>query len=477
MKMIISKKGPLSQVMHSSLMPILIIACFVLAGCASTVKTAGKVAEVIYNPDIQVGPNEIQLSKLSLAVLSEDVLTTLAPNKSNSSFGSKIPANYYLLSLYELNQAYFNKSKNGILSANDALAVVDGQYLAKHQYYLKLNGYRFIEHFSVDEDVKGVLAVVNYQQPKCMVWSTVRTIKNIGEEYNFYLQGKKQGFTFRSEQDVTAPGEPIKIDNRFFGQCQEQENAVTATVNMPMSKLVQSYMNAAEQGVAKPLQSEPPNTITSVPQYINDNIVVAANQSVRSDDQPKSLMPRIVEDYEPAINNNNRTNIDKMSSTVILKKGKALDMAQPEVVVKPTIKSQYRPPSIVEDYQVPLNNHVKSKVLSNKEAAQVSKIVTQVKPAGDSLDSAALETLPFKISKQGQRVYFLTGIGYIKTKGNALVIRIEPDAKSQKLSVIGNAKSLQVLRYSPANGGWVYIESEGVKTGWVKESFVKWQLM
>ena len=471
MNMVISKKDSLTWFIKKPVVLVFVVGCFVLSGCASTVKTAGKVAEVMYDPDIQVGPNEVQFSKVSLAVLSEDVLTTLSSNKRRGLFGSKIPANYYLLSLYELNQAYFNKTEDGILSANDALAIVDGKYLAKHQYYLKLNGYRFVKHFTLDEDAKGLLAVVNYQQPKCIVWSTVRSIKNIGEEYNFYLQGHDQGFILRSEQDVTAPGEQIKIDNRFLGQCEEQENAVIATVNMPMSNLVKSYMNAADQEAVEALV---PNEKPAVAQKVNDNVDVLAKQSKKPVSQPKGMLASVVEDYEPAVNNTARA--------------KPLVVSQQSAVVKPVIKSEYKPPTIVEDYEIPQIDNVKSKPKSSvkkaESATQVSDSVEQVQnvdvgleSVNLGLDSAVLEAFPFKDNEQGQRVYFLIGMGYIKTKGNALVVRSQPSVQSQKLSVIGDAKSLQVQRYSPSNGGWLYIESEGVQSGWVKESFVKWQLM
>ncbi|MEM5527565.1 hypothetical protein WN093_01925 [Gammaproteobacteria bacterium AS21] len=496
-------------------MPVILISCLLLTACASSVNTAGKVAQVIYNPDIQVGPNEVQLSKVSLAALSDDVVTTLSAVKRGGIFGSKVPANYYLLSLYELDQTYFKKARNGILSANDALDVIDGEYLAKHQYYLKLNGYRFIKHFSVDENVKGLFGVVNYQQPKCVVWSSVQPIKNIGEEYNLYLQGQGQAFTLRSEKDITAPGEPLKIDNRFFGQCGNQANAVAASVDNPMSKLVESYLQAPATSLkqnqvvgkksvsildnvdslakAPSIEVQQPEVLSSTTivedyQYpIKNSSASPASKAVVSDAkaavaavaavtevtevtevaQPEVLSnTTIVEDYQYPIKNSSTSPVSKAAKTP----AKAVAVAQPEVLSNTTI---------VEDYQRPISSAESQSVVENNKAAAYIKAshVEKTQSTNTQLDSHIQKTHAAKINEHGHRIFLVTGLGYIKTKGNALVVRIQPDGGSQKLSIIGNGTSLQVQRYSPANNGWLYIESEAVKSGWVRASFVNWYLM
>jgi hypothetical protein len=508
--MIISKYSSLALFEQRSVMPVMLISCLVLTGCASTVKTAGKVAEVIYNPDIQVGPNEVQLSKVSLAALSDNVLTTLLPKNGSAAFATKVPANYYLLSLYELDQFFFKKAQNGVLSANDTLAVIDGGYLAKHQYYLKLNGYRFIKHFAVDEDVKGLFAVVNYQQPKCVIWSSVQPITNIGEEYNLYLQGQEQGFTLRSEKDVTAPGEPLKIDNRFFGQCEKQANAVAGSVNLPMSKLVASYMQAATVNLVTPAVLLKPDQVR-VPILANDVVSYAKTPATAVLQSEVLSMTTIVEDYQYSTKDN--ATVSPVPKAVVNEyKAPVTAARQPKMLSKTTIVEDYQYPTkdtalpvsktvinelktpviavidptivsnttIIEDYQPLVSSVVRSQniVKSNKTAEHIaSESIEQNLLKETQLDSSILTTYPVKINEHGHRVYFMTGLGYIKTKGNALVIRVQPDVDSQKLSVIGNAKSLQVQRYSPSNDGWLYIESEGVTSGWVRASFVNWHLM
>ncbi len=237
------------------------IVCFLLiTGCASSVKVVGKVAEVLYDPSVQVGPNEIQLSEVSLAVLTKSADTTVSPTAKHRSFSSGLATDHYLLKIYELDEKISGSEDVSTLTANQVMAVMGGGYLEKHEYYVKLDGFRFIKHFAVNKKATNLLAVVYFEEPQCTLWSALRGVKSIGEEYNFYLKATERRFLFRSELDVSSPGEKIKIDNRYIGVCGGQYNARLAKVQAYESRskvlaLIKSHQEAvANQFVADDAQ-------------------------------------------------------------------------------------------------------------------------------------------------------------------------------------------------------------------------------
>ncbi len=242
---------------------ISIVCLLLITGCASSVKVVSKVAEVIYDPNVQVGSNETQPSKVSVAVLTERADTTVSPSAKHRYFSSGLATNHYLLKIYELDENVLGGENVSTLTANQVMAVMGGEYLEKHEYYVKLDGFRFIKHFSVDKKVANLLAVVYFEEPQCTLWSTLRGVKSIGEEYNFYLKATERRFLFRSELDVSSPGEKIKIDNRYIGVCGGQDNALLAKVQAPESRskvltLIRSHQEAVvSQSVVDDVQLLP----------------------------------------------------------------------------------------------------------------------------------------------------------------------------------------------------------------------------
>ncbi|MGB1239339.1 MAG: SH3 domain-containing protein [Pseudomonadales bacterium] len=414
------------------LMPSLLATGVLLTGCANTVKTAGKVAEVIYDPDIQVGPNEMQPSKVSLAALSQGAQTTVSPNVKRGLFAASPAPNSYSITLYEIGSEYFAKAEEGVLSANAALAIADGEYIAKHQYSLKVDGYRFVDHFAVDEAIKGLIAMIEFEEPKCAVWSPVRAIKGTGEEYNFYFMGEEQHFLLRSEQDISAPGEPVKKDNRFIGNCGNQFNALAADADPQgeVPKLVMAYQRAAHEAPILSLmsaQAAPVDEVVSV----NDSAPVVPQQAVAQ-----------VVHKQPAV--------QKSAAT------QARTIEQPIAAAPSSAKVASAAPRQAN------TQTVIDQVLNNQSARQW-------------LQPASLARYPSAEDARGQRIYFIAGLGRVDISSGALSVRAQPGLESRRTTLLAKGKAVQVHRYSAQGKGWIYVESEGARPGWVSEPLVDWR--
>mgnify|MGYP001942587706 FL=1 len=451
----------LKQKAHLFLLkPALSAVCAVLvlllAGCSTTVETVTKVAEVIYDPDIQVGSNEMQPSELSISALTVNADTTVSNTKKRSFFSPKVRKGYFLFQLYQVSNKTLAKSEKGILNANQVISVMQGKYLAKHQFYLKSNGYRFIKHFKVDREVGALLALVHFEEPQCSVWSTLTVVKNIGEEYNFFLKANERSFIFKSELDVSAPGEPIKVDNRFLGACKEQINASKAQVIEIEED--QDILEAIEQH-----QMNPSLSISSSDVHENG----------------KGYKEQLI--------------TPSKDSNVLMAKTKS----SKDFLSVATVAATSKKAVVIEDFKVDRKNTrpTEEATLSNNRASKVKGRTTgkedaPLKTTNDVIEAlvkkkihslvltpAQLAVLPKYKNDQGNLVYFVTGVGNVKTVNESLNIRQAPGIESPRVATIRNKKSVQVQQYTPDLNGWLYIESEGVKPGWVSEPFVDWKTL
>ena len=456
-----------------------------ITGCSSTVETVTKVAEVIYDPDIQVGSNEMQPSELSISALTVNADTTVSNTKKRSFFSAKVRKGFYLFRLYQIDNKMLASSEGGILNANQVLKVMQGEYLEKHQFYLKRDGYRFIKHFKVDKEVAALLALVHFEEPQCSVWTTLNVVKNIGEEYNYFLKADERSFIFKSELDVSAPGEPIKIDNRFIGTCKNQVNASAADVleieeDQDIIEAIQQHQGAASLATLNKKGVEDANGYKeqlvlatkdkksgSQIKDSSNNIKFKApnsNKPVKKIQEPRNARKVVVvEDYQLDKANKQEQEIETIK-------------LPPKVVVKKESLNKQSSGNSNDDYS------------SEEKLAISQKATVPIKTTNDVIDDLVkkkihtlvlspkqLAALPKYQNEQGNHVYFVTGIGRIKTTNESLNIRQAPGVSSPKIATIQDKKSVQVQQYTPDLNGWLYIESEGVKPGWVSEPFVDWK--
>ena len=415
-----------------SLSAVFVISVLVLSGCSSTVETVTKVAEVIYDPDIQVGSNEIQPSELSISALTVNADTTVSNTKKRSFFSPKVRKGYFLFQLYQVSNKTLTNSENGVLNANQVISIMQGRYLAKHQFYLKSDGYRFIKHFKVDKEVGALLALVHFEEPKCSVWKTLSVVKNIGEEYNFFLKANERNFIFKSELDVSAPGEPIKVDNRFLGTCKEQLNASEAQVLEIEED--QDVLEAIEQHQKSSSFLKPSNDVLENQKDYKEQLIA-----------PSKKEAKVLITSEKAAEPNVKVPVVPQKSVVI---------EDFQIVSNKMITEQ----GVVTDHIASKNNRRTSAkvVVPLKTTDDVIEALVKKKIHSLVLTPAQLAVLPKYKNDQGNLIYFVTGVGSVKTANESLNIRKAPGINSPRVATIRNKKSVQVQQYTPDLNGWLY---------------------
>jgi type VI secretion system protein VasD len=483
----------------------------IISGCAQSVNTVSKIAEVIYDPNIQVGSNEVQPSKVSVAALTEQANVTTSAKKQ-SIFSSNLQKKYQLR-IFELGKKQ-QSNKEGKISAAQMQAVFSGKYVAKHDFYLELEGYRFIQHFKINKNARYIIAVVHFKDPLCTIWSSLKPVKAIGGEYNFYFKGHSQNFTFKSENEISGPNSESLIDTSYQGNCNLSDSlAEAAAVQKSSADL--GIEEKAVVAVSVPRLSQ----VTEIKKIDEIKAQSQIKEVLNQANPDRDSLPHVVE--YPA-RGKTKTYEKKALHTIV--KG-------PEKAVKNTvINNDLNTQVVVEDYRAPLSK-VKTKGTNRKinqdisskasRSLQTKKIVVKEYPSKRSvspsaittlkqktpitiaptikkhqvevitkpiyedlatnkikemlLTTAELATLPKYTDELSNTVYLVSGFGVVETDKEPLNIRKLPGLNHKKIATLQKGAFVQIQRFTVKQKGWLFIESEETKPGWVSEQFVDWK--
>ncbi|KZB51083.1 hypothetical protein TH44_02915 [Thalassospira xiamenensis] len=147
---------------------------FGLAGC----ETAGKIVDVIAEPDIQIGENEIQPSQISLhAYAAGDV---------NKNFGGEpSPVVIKVLAL----------SNDHRLFSYDFFSLVDkmdetlGKTLLANldEVQLEPDSYKILGPYEMPEGTKKIAIIAEYLDIETSVWRSAISVQDVGSNERFLL--------------------------------------------------------------------------------------------------------------------------------------------------------------------------------------------------------------------------------------------------------------------------------------------------
>ncbi len=163
------------------------LACLMtLAGCT----TMGKMADVMMDPDIQVGSNDEQPSTLGFSLLAE---RDVNPNES----GEAAPIEFQVVLLAEDSKLLATDYDQVTADVEKAL----GKNYLDHQEYTLLPGqYKYLPPIKLDEETRYIGVIARYADPDHAQWRKVIKVKSMGQAYQILVHLRQSEVELQKEE-------------------------------------------------------------------------------------------------------------------------------------------------------------------------------------------------------------------------------------------------------------------------------------
>ena len=163
------------------------LACLMtLAGCT----TMGKMADVMMDPDIQVGSNDEQPSTLGFSLLAE---RDVNPNES----GEAAPIEFQVVLLAEDSKLLATDYDQVTADVEKAL----GKNYLDHQEYTLLPGqYKYLPPIKLDEETRYIGVIARYADPDHAQWRKVIKVKSMGQAYQILVHLRQREVELQKEE-------------------------------------------------------------------------------------------------------------------------------------------------------------------------------------------------------------------------------------------------------------------------------------
>ena len=157
-----------------------------LAGCT----TMGKMADVMMDPDIQVGSNDDQPSTLGFSLLAE---RDVNPNES----GEAAPIEFQVVLLAEDSKLLATDYDQVTADVEKAL----GKNYLDHQEYTLLPGqYKYLPPIKLDEETRYIGVIARYADPDHAQWRKVIKVKSMGQAYQILVHLRQSEVELQKEE-------------------------------------------------------------------------------------------------------------------------------------------------------------------------------------------------------------------------------------------------------------------------------------
>ena len=157
-----------------------------LAGCT----TMGKMADVMMDPDIQVGSNDEQPSTLGFSLLAE---RDVNPNES----GEAAPIEFQVVLLAEDSKLLATDYDQVTADVEKAL----GKNYLDHQEYTLLPGqYKYLPPIKLDEETRYIGVIARYADPDHAQWRKVIKVKSMGLAYQILVHLRQSEVELQKEE-------------------------------------------------------------------------------------------------------------------------------------------------------------------------------------------------------------------------------------------------------------------------------------
>ena len=157
--------------------------------CACT--TMGKVADVVMDPDIQVGSNAEQPAMVGFTFLAE---SDVNPNGS----GDAAPIEFQVVMLAEDSKLLASDYDQLAHDLKDAL----GKNYLEHQDYTLLPGqFKYLSPVKLDEKTRYIGVIARYAEPDAAEWRKVVKVKSMGENYQILLHLRQNELQLQKEEE------------------------------------------------------------------------------------------------------------------------------------------------------------------------------------------------------------------------------------------------------------------------------------
>jgi len=156
-----------------------------LAGCT----TMGKMADVMMDPDIQVGSNDEQPSTLGFSLLAE---RDVNPNES----GEAAPIEFQVVLLAEDSKLLATDYDQVTADVEKAL----GKNYLDHQEYTLLPGqYKYLPPIKLDEETRYIGVIARYADPDHAQWRKVIKVKSMGQAYQILVHLRQAKWNYKKK--------------------------------------------------------------------------------------------------------------------------------------------------------------------------------------------------------------------------------------------------------------------------------------
>lgn len=153
-----------------------VLMTMLLIGCGG-IEAAGKIAQVIADPGIQVGDKKAQPTKVTLSLVAEDVL--------NLNYeGDATPIQIDLFQLKD-NSRFLAADYDSI--ASDAKSVLGKSYIDQEEYFIEPSGNQYVKTLELEEKTQYLGVVAHYSDIDEVIWKKIVKVNSLGEEPHFLV--------------------------------------------------------------------------------------------------------------------------------------------------------------------------------------------------------------------------------------------------------------------------------------------------
>lgn len=157
-----------------------------VVGCT----TMGKMADVMMDPDIQVGSNDEQPSTLGVSLLAA---RDVNPNES----GEAVPIEFQVVLLAEDSKLLATDYDQVTGDVEKAL----GKNYLDHQEYTLLPGqFKYLPPIKLDEKTRYIGVIARYADPDHAQWRKVIKVKSMGQAYQILVHLRQNEVELQKEE-------------------------------------------------------------------------------------------------------------------------------------------------------------------------------------------------------------------------------------------------------------------------------------
>ena len=150
----------------------------------------GKMADVMMDPDIQVGSNDAQPSTLGFSLLAE---RDVNPNES----GEAAPIEFQVVLLAEDSKLLATDYDQVTADVEKAL----GKNYLDHQEYTLLPGqFKYLPPIKLDEKTRYIGVIARYADPDHAQWRKVIKVKSMGQAYQILVHLRQSEVELQKEE-------------------------------------------------------------------------------------------------------------------------------------------------------------------------------------------------------------------------------------------------------------------------------------